>query len=182
VKYDRAPKPKTKKEIVAEKLRAIKPKPAYPIIGFTGTRKGMTDDQKEAFKAFLEAHKPEEFHHGDCVGADADAHKIAKKLKIKIVIHPPEDGKHRAFCKGGKILKPKPYLERNHDIVGVCSVLIACPKQKREIRRSGTWATVRYARKMNKALSIMFPVAELKPKLGLKARMRIRYRKRWTNS
>lgn len=41
----------------------------------------------------------------------------------------------------------KPPLVRNHDIVDSTELLIACPKEQVEVLRSGTWATIRYARK-----------------------------------
>jgi hypothetical protein len=45
------------------------------------------------------------------------------------------------------ILYPtRPYLARNKDIVDACTILIATPAQNSEIQRSGTWATVRYAK------------------------------------
>jgi hypothetical protein len=75
---------------------------------------------------------------------------------IRIVIHPPTDPKKRAFCKGAaEIREPKPYLDRNHDIVDEGSgLLIAAPFQEEEILRSGTWATVRYAWKIGRALDV----------------------------
>jgi predicted Rossmann fold nucleotide-binding protein DprA/Smf involved in DNA uptake len=43
-------------------------------------------------------------------------------------------------------------LERNHLIVAACDVLNAAPLQDEEILRSGTWATIRYARKAGKTV------------------------------
>ena len=51
----------------------------------------------------------------------------------------------------------KDYLVRNHDIVDVCDVLVATPGQKEEQIRSGTWATIRYARKIRKQIIIVYP-------------------------
>ena len=42
-------------------------------ISFTGTRKGMTENQKRLFLACLDRDEVEEFNHGDCIGADEDA-------------------------------------------------------------------------------------------------------------
>lgn len=90
-----------------------------------------------------------EFHHGDCVGGDEEAHEIALALGFRIVVHPPLNRSKRAFCTGAfQVLKPKSYITRNHDIVDVCRLLIAAPKTEEEELRSGTWATVRYARKL----------------------------------
>ena len=134
-------------------------------VGFTGTRKGMTILQKKKLLAFLTkfGNVIKEVHHGDCVGADAEFHEIVRQNfpTIKIVIHPPINPKFRAFCDGDEERKPKDYLARNRDIVDETDILIACPAQKKEILRSGTWATVRYARKKKKFILIIFPDGSL---------------------
>jgi hypothetical protein len=98
-----------------------------------------------------------ELHHGDCIGGDAAADEIARQYGIRRVIHPPENPSKRARCAGEVILPEKAYLDRNHDIVDVSDVLVACPKGMMEEQRSGTWATVRYARKLGRKVMILFP-------------------------
>ena len=131
-------------------------------VGFTGTREGMTQKQKEMLHAellrptFADAF----FHHGDCIGADAEAHDIAERLELRINIHPSDRIAGRALKKpnkGGNLWPPKPPLERNAIIVAAADVLIACPKQMQEVLRSGTWATVRYARKKGIEVTIIYP-------------------------
>jgi hypothetical protein len=126
------------------------------IIGFTGTSAGMSDNQMQQLGTKLVELNATEFHHGDCVGADAQAHNLARVMFLLIHIHPPTNDYRRAFCTGAHhIHTPKPYLDRNHDIVDACDVLIATPEQDEEILRSGTWATVRYARKLQKETHIL---------------------------
>lgn len=135
------------------------------IIGFTGTQIGMTDFQKCKFYELLDDLHVKEFHHGDCIGADADAHNLVveyfkNKLGVftgKIIIHPPIKDIKRAFCKAKTILEPKDYISRNHDIVDASELIIATPKEFEEQMRSGTWATVRYTKKTNKRLIIIYP-------------------------
>jgi len=43
-------------------------------VGFTGTSQGMTRPQQEAVAALLLDPVPNEAHHGNCVGADAEFH------------------------------------------------------------------------------------------------------------
>jgi len=125
-------------------------------IGFTGTREGMSDNQKCELLIALKG--ATEFHHGDCVGADEEADGLARTIKgIKIHIHPPEDSKLRAFCyrKGDILWTVETYLNRNAMIVDYTDQLIAAPKSNIEEVRSGTWSTVRYARKKNKPILIL---------------------------
>lgn len=120
------------------------------VIGFTGTRRGMTVPQARGVVRFL-AFQPESvagFHHGDCVGADAQAHSLALQVGIRrIEIHPPSDPRARAFCQGAAVVhEEKSYRDRNHDIVDASHLLLAAPGGQ-EGKRSGTWATIRYARR-----------------------------------
>ena len=128
-------------------------------IGFTGTHKGMTDQQQFKLSLLLAHLDVSELHHGDCIGADAEAHALAIEMGIHVVIHPPDNDAKRAFCLPGlmdiTILPSKPYLARNRDIVEACDVLIAAPKENREQLRSGTWATVRYARQAKKQIVLL---------------------------
>jgi len=114
-------------------------------IGFTGTRRGMTDYQKASVHQFLRNKKPHTVHHGDCAGADEQFHDIARSLGIRIEVHPPKDDSWAAYCQGDLQHAPRPYLQRNRDIVDASDMLLACPKTGKEQLRSGTWATVRYA-------------------------------------
>ena len=127
-------------------------------VGFTGTRNGMTEAQKEAVRRELRG--ADTFHHGDCVGADAEAHRIARVQRIPVVIHPPVDQAHRAFCEDYDGMHPqKTHFARNRDIVDACDVLIATPWQTREPvpSKGGTWYTVGYARKKQKPIVIVWP-------------------------
>jgi len=137
-------------------------------VGFTGTREGMSEHQKEMLSRILTAAlvqgDPIFFHHGDCKGADAEAHEIMCQLREnvknipapKIVIHPPVKRVMRAYCQGAdEILPPQDYLDRDRAIVDCCIGMIAAPKTNKEELRSGTWYTVRYARKTSKPVFIL---------------------------
>jgi len=101
-----------------------------------------------------------EFHHGCCEGADTEAHLLANALGLSIVCHPPlSQSKQGVFPTPGDAFvwwEPKEYLVRNRDIVEATTLLIACPA-KTEVLRSGTWATVRYARKRRHRILIVHP-------------------------
>lgn len=123
-------------------------------IGFTGTRNGMSDAQKEEFEKLIDSKECKEFHHGMCVGSDYQAHLVIKSKEIKIIGHPPSFKKFMAECDCDITKKPFDYLQRNKHIVDESDILIATPDCK-ERKRSGTWSTVRYARKQNKKIYII---------------------------
>lgn len=127
-------------------------------LGMTGSRNGMTDNQREQLHAWLAKCKDiTEAHHGDCKGADAQFHGIMQELGTRIVVHPPSVSGCRAYCSSEDIKSPRPFLDRNHDIVNGSDVLLAFPATKHEELRSGTWATIRYAKKVNKPVYIFEP-------------------------
>jgi len=124
-------------------------------VGFTGSEKGMKDLQRDALMRWLHRLEATEFHHGDCIEADMWAHMMVLNIRpiryIKIVIHPPDVGRKRAFCCLADEVRPeKPYLDRNKDIVNETAVLVASPFTYLERLRSGTWSTVRYARRLGR--------------------------------
>lgn len=136
------------------KEHTISPK----LVGFTGNRHGFNTLQKNLFEYYVRKYRQFEFHHGDCVGCDSEAHNVVTKLASSTTIaHPPENPKQRAYCSADIILPEKPYLVRNHDIVDATDILIAVPGQIDEVKRSGTWATIRYARNQNKKILIIRP-------------------------
>jgi hypothetical protein len=109
---------------------------AAPEIGFTGTQEGMSEKQRSSLRQVLAgffADGARVFRHGDCVGADAQAHAIAKATGFRVVIHPPSDDSKRAFCQGDAVLTPRPYLVRNRHIVDASSVFDCDTKGRRGI-------------------------------------------------
>jgi len=133
------------------------------ILGFTGTRLGMTQYQKKIFYQLAKEIDLKQFRHGDCIGSDKQAHTAIRRLKSKSIIvgHPPKYQKYRAFCKCDILTKPDNYLERNKAIVDNSDILIATPNGKEKLR-SGTWSTIRYARKKQKPIYIIFPNGNVK--------------------
>lgn len=130
-------------------------------LGFTGTQAGMTKTQKEKFEWLITQLDSEDglwqFHHGDCIGADSDAYYFAVQADMMIVSHPPVDPSKRAFLESDETWPEKEYLDRNMDIAMECDILVATPKEYYEARRSGTWATVRYAQRLKKPVFIIYP-------------------------
>jgi hypothetical protein len=133
------------------------------IVGFTGTREGMSEFQLKEFRdrmIMLKVGGSKILHHGGCIGADLEAHIVARALGFVMHVHPSNIKHMQAKLRCGTwtvYLEEKKPLDRNKDIVKVCDILIAAPFTESEIHRSGTWATIRYARKKDKDHIIIYP-------------------------
>lgn len=135
------------------------------IVGFTGSRDGMTPAQDQQLRAKLIG--ADEVHHGDCDGSDKQCHQIAKyDLNIWTVGHPPTNDRHRAFCDVDELREEAEYLERDYRIVEEADEIIATPNTHFEVYRSGTWTTVRYAERYGKPVTIIFPDGSLEVRNG----------------
>lgn len=129
-------------------------------VGFTGTQIGMTQSQRKELEEKLKALKAEGyvwFHHGNCIGADEQAAMIAKRLGFRLHAHPCNIKKKQSNIWNDITENEKLPLTRNKDIVDRCTVMFAAPKSREEELRSGTWATVRHARKVERDLRLLLP-------------------------
>ncbi len=121
---------------------------------------GMTPNQADRLREVLHENfvPSAEFHHGDCRGADVEAASIAWSIGFFIHCHPPINPKNRGWfarnhCESSKY----DYILRDQHIVEQTGVLIATPHTDYEVRRSGTWTTVRYARNLKRPVVIIPP-------------------------
>lgn len=128
-------------------------------LGVTASRKGLTEHQVDGFTHLVKVVNPFEFHDGDCIGGDEQAHAIVREQapRCYMVGHPPENKKQRAGLVYNREHPAKGYVKRNQEIVDMSTKIIAMPDSKKEKQRSGTWATIRYARKIGADLSILYP-------------------------
>jgi hypothetical protein len=129
-------------------------------VGFTGTRHGITPDQYAALRDWLDEHEVTAAHHGCAVGADEAFAVLASRAAIHVVGHPPDNDRlvsERALLCNDECRDPEPYLVRNRAIIDACDVLLACPRGTAEEQRSGTWSTIRYARRCRRRLVIIWP-------------------------
>lgn len=138
-------------------------------IGFTGTQVGMTPMQLLKVAQMIAKNALTEAHIGDCVGADSEFLQLVQLANtnkqfahIKTHGHVPLNPSKRVFGKYDVEHPPKAYLDRNHDIVDASDVMIATPKENEEQQRSGTWATIRYAKRTGTKLVIVFPDGNIK--------------------
>ena len=128
------------------------------ILGFTGTRRGMTPGQRAALAKCV-ASLPARAIHGGAVGADEEFNGFLINAGMRaedIYVYPASVNRWMLWVDVGNttysVAKP---LVRNHVIARRCDYLIAAPATAKEVLRSGTWATVRYARRANKSVIIL---------------------------
>lgn len=127
-------------------------------VAFTGTQFGMTLYQRSKLGTVLLGLGRFQFHHGGAAGADTEAHEIAYDAGCRDL---------HVWLPVGKTWPPMQYttihhtgtgaLRRNHFTIYGANLLIATPRQAKEIRRSGTWATVRAARKAGIETKVLVP-------------------------
>jgi len=141
-------------------------------IGFTGTRTGMTPQQKHRFVELIDSrtrtYSLVYFVHGGAIGADEQADELMIDIlhrtytDLEITVFPASEARWR-YWRGMKygvrhnVMPPEDPLVRNRMIVDRVDQMYATPAEMSEIIRSGTWATIRYTRQADKPLTIIFP-------------------------
>lgn len=126
-------------------------------IGMTGNRDGMSNPQSCRFISIISTLEAEcEFHHGDCVGSDAEAWAVACAFGLHTVCHPPAIQNLRAFTENDEQREFASYFERNRAIVDETDILYGFPKTMFETK-GGTWYTINYADKQGKHVVIIWP-------------------------
>ena len=130
--------------------------------GFTGTRAGMRPFQSMIVRRSLSEGKPIVFRHGGAFGADFEAHAIWRETcqEQSIANVWPADEKRAALFTGQLCVRVEPVmppLERNVEIVKRSVFLLAAPHTEHEEQRSGTWATIRAAFRINLPVLIIWP-------------------------
>ena len=138
------------------------------IIAFTGPRTGMSTRQQDSFTEIITTYAGYHFttsqnllfFHGGCNGSDIEARDIAlackEYQKIDIECFPGDkDQYENNIGFDQEVHDQMPYLWRNKNMVNACNILIATPQSLVEELRSGTWSTIRYARKIKKPCLIL---------------------------
>jgi hypothetical protein len=126
-------------------------------VGFSGSSTGMSLQQQAAIRCELTELRqlgPATLHHGMCVGADAQAHAIARDLGYAIVGHPgvrsrgPTNPAERADLLCNVAREELTHFARNRVIVDETSILLATPFDGvvgsiwQASHRGGTWYTI----------------------------------------
>jgi hypothetical protein len=132
-------------------------------VGISGVRHPLNAAQRDLFRNLIAVFRPVDFgaeqgvmmHHGACTGADSEAHTAGCVYGFDITLHPASNtGQwHNGYLKpqgrGVQLERHASYV-RNRQIVAAADVLIVAPLYPEaypQSLRSGTWQTIRYARK-----------------------------------
>lgn len=155
------------------------------ILGFTGTRAGLTPQQLAVLLPLVATLGPDPLPiriiHGGAVGADQEFDEILAPaywargsgpgrlftailgITPPILVHPASQVRRDYWlCDANyaalrSVLTAAPPLARNRLIIGAADRLLACPATPDEVLRSGTWSTIRYARQAGKSVTLVLP-------------------------
>lgn len=129
------------------------------MVAITGTRQGLSLQQKATLELWLAFHPLNCLCHGAAYGTDEylavraneGTHVIAFPCNLK------GQTSEKAIQASDEVFDAEPPLERNRAMVDYAMELIAFPRLMEEEQRSGTWATIRYARRRNVPVTIFWP-------------------------
>lgn len=129
---------------------------------FTGTR-NPPPSAKNTVRLYLMTLDPEvdELVIGCCIGVDTIVGEEGHKLGFQVHGVVPANRSQVPpywidFCTSWEFMpKDTDYMDRNQRIVDISTDLTAFPLDAVEHQRSGTWATVRRARKASKSVIII---------------------------
>jgi len=122
-------------------------------VSFTGTRRGMSLEQIDGVRFILGNRTVSVASHGVCSGADIQFHKAVREIfgRTAYIACFPSTAKTAAPIPDDAdfVADRKPPLDRNKDILlAGPDLLIATPATDHEVVRSGTWTTIRLAKKL----------------------------------
>lgn len=129
-------------------------------IGVTATRKGITDEQsqalKDVFNLLASTYGRTEFHHGCCVGGDAEVAGIYRRWwpnRANLVYAYPANDVDDKWISSTPVwdykAKPMPALRRNSLMINRVyagpfdGYFLCLPGESIPKQRSGTWSTIR---------------------------------------
>lgn len=122
------------------------------MIGVTGPSHGYTIHQLDTMVVMINSPKVGSLIHGGCAGIDCEADAMFERRGVNeggpyvrtTHVYPTFHGQGRYARPTFRDIARKP-LVRDRIIAARADLLLVIPAQDYEIRRSGEWATCRYA-------------------------------------
>jgi hypothetical protein len=147
----------------------LPPESGRVYVGWTGTRHGSPEVERAIHRAFDRIDADAQIVTGACVGVDALVARYATSLGMAVHAVVPSDRSRvdpewLRYCTTYEEMAPgTTYRDRNERIVALTtSDLFAVPEHPEgdpRSRRSGTWQTVRMARRARKRVHVHVMVA-----------------------
>lgn len=141
------------------------------ILGFTGSRHPLLEPQLLSLERLLRVlfgGGARKAVHGAATGADEAFALACRELMFEEIVARPGDLPQwvsAAALAASSVVHPaEANATRNGKIVGDCTVMIACPAAPEgaaESRRSGTWMSVRMARKAARPIWVVWPCGKV---------------------
>lgn len=145
------------------------------VVGWTGSR-DLTDAMRAAIDTYLDylatryrATRDVKVVHGGCLGVDEYVSKSASARGIpQVTIFPSNMSQAATACRYRsqevvQMPEGSTYRQRNEAIVKLATTLVAVPRFAEDhprMRRSGTWMTIRIARRRGVPLEVLGPFDE----------------------
>lgn len=141
-------------------------RPHFWNITFTGTRKGMTPEQRATLVKLLNDYRPEVLLNGAARGSDQECLEVLVKMKlpIRVEVFPASietrDEARTILKSYGPPVSWHPIfspMHRNKLMVEVSDLVIATPVGDTEESQGGTWGTIRLAAKYRVRTVVIWP-------------------------
>lgn len=137
------------------------------VLAFTGARAGLSTVQQQHLWRLLRILYGRGFRtllQGCAVGADEACALLAEQTGYLVEGHPSNVRSQisvPALICCDRLHRPAPPLVRNRVMVEAAALLLACPAGP-EVLRSGTWSTIRHARRIRRQHWLLFPDGSLR--------------------
>ena len=151
------------------------------ILTLTATRRGITSAQRAAVPGLLAAY-PTTLLHGGAPGGDEELHELISGLRgflvsnCQVEVYPANASRHMFWKDKARfapfaltVQPPEHPLVRNQIMATRADHVLACPETAHEVLRSGTWTTVRAARRAGHRVTIIEPDGTVREERGRRA-------------
>ena len=140
-------------------------------IGVTGTLRGATKLQLVILGSYINSPRVGRLVHGGAPGVDSEADALferegrdaeGRRFRRTTDVYPAKGSRGTYARPTYRDIAREP-LERDRLIVANCDLMLVVPRQDHEIRRSGTWATCRYAVAAGVITLVILPDGDTRP-------------------